>query len=128
MPDQETPVKTSFVGRHAGDDDKYQADFLAAAPLTVAPGGETEMTNRLFSGAKIVRLLDDYEQIYGIERFDLAIDFGWFYFLTKPIFYAIDWFNDQLGNFGVAILALTVCIKLAVLPACQQVLQVDEPR
>jgi len=115
LPDQGVPLKTSFSAGTRGTTNKYQADFLAPA-VAIPAGGEKEMTNRLFSGAKIVRLLDDYEQIYGIQRFDLAVDFGWFYFLTKPIFYAIDWFNDQLGNFGLAILALTVCIKLIFFP------------
>jgi len=115
LPDQGVPLKTSFSAGSRGATDKYQADFLAPA-VSIPAGGEKEMTNRLFSGAKIVRLLDDYERIYGIQRFDLAVDFGWFYFLTKPIFYAIDWFNDQLGNFGLAILALTVCIKLLFFP------------
>jgi YidC/Oxa1 family membrane protein insertase len=82
----------------------------------VPKGGVTEVTNRLFAGAKQVPLLDAYESKLGIPRFDLAVDFGWFYFLTKPIFYALLWFEKYLGNVGLAILALTVAIKLLFFP------------
>ncbi len=94
---------------------KYQTDFLGAV-VTVPPGSGAEETSLLFAGAKELTLLDAYEEKYGIERFDLAIDFGWFYFLTKPFFYILKFFNGVLGNFGLAILALTVVIKLALFP------------
>src|SRR3546814_3688753 len=64
------------------------------------------------SDLKVVPMLQRYEETYGIASFDLAVDFGWFWFLTKPIFQALHWANGQLGNFGLAILALTVVIKL----------------
>jgi len=115
IPNQEAPVKTSFTAGKRGTVNKYQADFLGEA-VSIPAGAETEMTNRLFAGAKLVRLLDEYRDLFGVSRFDLAVDFGWFYFLTKPIFYALSWFNTQLGNFGLAILALTICIKLLFFP------------
>jgi YidC/Oxa1 family membrane protein insertase len=74
------------------------------------------MTSHLFAGAKVVSLLDQYERQYHIPNFDKAVDFGWFYFLTKPIFYALDWLNNVLGNFGLAILAFTVFVKLLFFP------------
>ena len=74
------------------------------------------MTKRLFARRQGVRLLDAYEAELGIVNFDLAVDFGWFYFLTKPIFYVLEYFNRLLGNFGVAILLLTVLIKIAFFP------------
>ena len=86
------------------------------AAATVPAGGAIEITDRVFVGAKVVRMLDGYRDDLGVVNFDLSVDFGWFYFLTKPIFFAIDYFNDWLGNFGLAILLLTVLIKLAFFP------------
>jgi YidC/Oxa1 family membrane protein insertase len=65
----------------------------------------------VFTGAKEVHLLDQYESIDHIPNFSYAVDFGWFWFLTKPFFYAIDWLNALLGNFGLAIMVFTVCVK-----------------
>jgi len=115
IPDQRQPVKARFSHSVAGQTDKYQVDMLNGA-LTVAPGASAETQSRLFAGAKVVRLLDDYETRLGITQFDLAIDFGWFYFLTKPIFYVLEYFHRHLGNFGLAILLLTVLVKIAFFP------------
>ena len=115
VPDQKVANNGRFVHTAAGGKDKFQADYLAASQ-TVAPGQSAAFTTRLFAGAKEVRLLDSYEEKIGIPRFDRMVDFGWFYFLTKPIFYAIDYFYQLLGNFGLAILLLTVLIKLAFFP------------
>jgi YidC/Oxa1 family membrane protein insertase len=82
----------------------------------LAAGASIEITNRLFAGAKEVKLLDSYSEKFGIQNFDLAVDFGWFYFLTKPFFYAISWLNSYLGNFGLAILAFTVLVKAVFYP------------
>jgi YidC/Oxa1 family membrane protein insertase len=115
VPDQKSQVRASFNSYRNGNIDKYQADFLLEGGA-VAPGATVEVSNRLFAGAKQVPLLDDYEALYNIPRFDLAVDFGWFYFLTKPIFYALLWLEKYLGNVGLAILALTVVIKLLFFP------------
>ena len=115
VPDQAAAVNTRFVYTRPGGRDHYQADFLYPAGA-VATGATAETTSRLFAGAKRVPLLEQYEEDFGIVNFDLAVDFGWFYFLTKPIFYALHWLHDQLGNFGLAILALTVAIKLVFFP------------
>jgi len=115
VPDQKTVNNSRFVHTAPGGKDKFQADYLAASQ-TVAPGQSAAFTTRLFAGAKEVRLLDSYEEKLGIPRFDRMVDFGWFYFLTKPIFYAIDYFYQLLGNFGLAILLLTVLIKIAFFP------------
>jgi len=115
IPDQKVLNKGRFVHTAPGGKDKYQADYLAASK-TLAPGQTVEFATRLFAGAKEVKLLDSYEETLGIPRFDRMVDFGWFYFLTKPIFYAIHYFYTLLGNFGLAILLLTVLIKLAFFP------------
>ncbi len=115
IPDQKAANTSRFVHTAPQQTDKYQADFLAAA-LTVAPGEAAEFPARLFAGAKEVLLLDAYEEELGIPRFDRMVDFGWFYFLTKPIFYVIEYFYRMLGNFGLAILLLTVIIKIFFFP------------
>ncbi|MEQ8355767.1 MAG: membrane protein insertase YidC [Kiloniellaceae bacterium] len=115
VPSQDAEVKTRFVYNQPAGRDHYQSDFLYPAG-EVASGASAEVTSRLFAGAKRVPLLERYQETFGITNFDLAVDFGWFYFLTKPIFYALHWLNDALGNFGLAILALTVVIKLLFFP------------
>jgi YidC/Oxa1 family membrane protein insertase len=96
--------------------DGYQVAFEAAAPVSVPPAGDESVTTHVFAGAKEVHLLDRYESEDHIVNFDKAVDFGWFYFLTKPFFYAIDFLNGLLGNFGLAIMAFTLCIKLLFFP------------
>jgi YidC/Oxa1 family membrane protein insertase len=84
--------------------------------VEVAPGQTTESSGQVFAGAKLVDLIDGYETTYGIEKFELLIDWGWFYFLTKPLFFAIDYFYKLVGNFGIAILIVTVLVKIAFFP------------
>jgi YidC/Oxa1 family membrane protein insertase len=113
VPEQGKP----FTGRFAFFDNgapRYQSDYRAA-PLTVAPGGKAETAARVFAGAKQVSVVDGYDA-QGIDRFELLIDWGWFYFITKPMFFFIDWFYRLLGNFGLAILAVTVVVKLVFFP------------
>mgnify|MGYP000094328105 CR=1 FL=1 len=115
VPDQEASVNTRFVYSQPAGRDRFQTDFLYPSGA-VAPGASTETTSRLFAGAKRVPLLEQYQETYGIDNFDRAVDFGWFYFLTKPIFWALHWLHAVLGNFGLAILGLTVAIKIVFFP------------
>jgi YidC/Oxa1 family membrane protein insertase len=115
VPDQKGEATGRFVHQRIDSGDRYQVDFTEAARV-IAAGGAAEASFHLFAGAKQVGLLDAYGEKLGIERFDLAIDFGWFYFLTKPFFYLLKMFHDALGNMGLAIMALTVLIKLAMFP------------
>ena len=115
IPDQKSSIASRFVHTLQDRRDKYQVDTLGEQQ-TVQPGATIEVSERLFAGAKEVRLLDAYEENLGIVNFDLAVDFGWFYFLTKPIFYVLEYFNRMIGNFGLAILLLTVLIKIAFFP------------
>lgn len=93
----------------------FQADFRGA-PVTLEVGASTEHSSHLFVGAKRVRLLDHYASQYGIPDFYRAIDFGWFYFLTKPFLYLLDFMGSSFGSYGIAILLFTVLLKLATLP------------
>lgn len=95
--------------------DTYQTDFLGDAQ-TLNPGQTISWQTNMFAGAKRVALLDKYSQELKIANFDLAIDFGWFYFLTKPFFYAVSWLNGLLGNFGLAIIAFTILVRLVLFP------------
>jgi YidC/Oxa1 family membrane protein insertase len=114
VPPQDQPIKARFTHRAEGGIDRYQADFTGQ-PVTVPANGTADRSVRFFAGAKEVNLLDSYTES-GIPHFDLAIDFGWFYFLTKPIFLTLQFFYGVLGNFGLAILLLTLIIKLLFFP------------
>ncbi len=94
--------------------DGFQADFRYEA-VTVAPGTAPTVTNRLFAGAKVSKVVNAYRDA-GIYRFNLMIDWGYFWFLTQPVFKAIDLIAHEVGNFGIAILIITVLIKLAFFP------------
>lgn len=116
VPAQDRPIKASFrYTAGPGGQARYQTDFLGEA-VTVAPGQSVEITDRLFAGAKEVDKLDAYEERYGVPLFDRAVDFGWFYFLTKPIFHVLDFFYKLVGNYGIAILLLTLVVKLLFFP------------
>jgi len=107
-----------FQPRYAYFDDgrvRYQADYLTDG-VTVAPGQSQTVETLVFAGAKETQLIDSYEEERGIRQFDLLVDWGWFYFITKPMFYLIDWLFHALGNFGVAILATTVVVKAIFFP------------
>ena len=115
IPDQNTRVTARFVHSIRDQDDRYQVDYLGGS-ITLGAGSSIEVTNRLFAGAKEVKLLDRYSEEHRIPNFDLAVDFGWFYFLTKPFFYVISWMYGFLGNFGLAILGFTVIVKIVFFP------------
>lgn len=116
IPDQKTAFKGRFFYRKAGGRDLYQTDYLASQPVTIAAGGEGVFEARVFAGAKVVRIVNGYRDKFNIAGFDLLIDWGWFKFLTKPLFWLLDHIKDLVGNFGVAILIVTVLVKLAFLP------------
>src|SRR5690348_1380789 len=99
----------------AGDVKAYQANYRLNA-RAIAPGAEAQVTHRLFAGAKVVDILRAYEKTQSIARFDNAVDWGWFWFLTQPLFWLLDIFYKFIGNFGIAILMLTVVVKLLFFP------------
>jgi YidC/Oxa1 family membrane protein insertase len=95
--------------------DFYQVDFVSAKQQVPA-GGSFTRTQHLFAGAKVVNMLDHYRDTLNIPLFDRAVDFGWFFFLTKPLFKILDWIFHMVGNFGISILCLTVLVKAAMFP------------
>jgi YidC/Oxa1 family membrane protein insertase len=115
IPEQGKSFDTQFSGTQTDGRDRFQTDYLMA-PLSIAPGATGEAKGHVFAGAKEVNVVDGYAEKYGIPKFDLLIDWGWFYFLTKPLFFAIDFFYKLVGNFGVAILIVTLFIKLVLFP------------
>ena len=114
VPDQTHPFNAGFRHR-VTTDDQYQADFLRAG-VEIKPNRSGEVTNRLFAGAKEVEILERYNNSLGIVRFDLTIDWGWLFFLTKPIFLAIDFLYRWTGNFGVAIIVFTLFVRILFFP------------
>ena len=115
VPDPKAQIQPKFSAGNLGGVKTYQADYLGEQ-VGVAPGATIANKTRLFAGAKEVQLIDEYEQQLGLDRFDRLIDWGWFYFITKPVFKLIDFFFKLVGNFGVAILIVTVVVKLIFFP------------
>ena len=99
----------TMAGKH------YQVDYLMP-PTVIEPGDAVQTTGRIFAGAKELKLIDAYEKDLGIKRFDLTVDFGWYYFLTKPFFFILSWFYSLFGNMGLAILFFAFLLRLAMFP------------
>lgn len=112
------PAASGYQPRFSHFEDgrpRYQADYLSD-PLTIKAGETKSVETRFFAGAKEVAVVSAYRDKNAIPRFDLMIDWGWFYFLTKPMFYLMDWLNKLIGNFGLAVMATTVIVKLIFFP------------
>jgi len=116
IPDQARGFEGQF---RSGPNKSFQADYTAA-PRALAPGQALTQNSRFFAGAKEVALLDRYTDQQGVTKLDYAIDWGWFRVFEKPIFYYLDWLFQLLGNFGVAIIALTVTFRLLLFPIAQR--------
>ncbi len=115
LPSPKASLQARYSSNLVGTLRTYQTDYLLD-PITVAIGGSATTTTNLFAGAKESATVDAYDKQLGLNKFDLLIDWGWFYFITKPMFWAIDWFFHIVGNFGVAILLVTVLVKLIFFP------------
>lgn len=114
IPPQATPFETRFSHFTDGRA-RFQSDYKSDA-ITIAPGQSSELKNLVFAGAKEVPVVDNYEAAYSIPNFDKLIDWGWFYFITKPMFKMMDYFYRLIGNFGIAILITTIVVKLLFFP------------
>ncbi|WP_426033313.1 membrane protein insertase YidC [Cypionkella sp. TWP1-2-1b2] len=113
VPEQGKPY--TAVAKYLPGSDIYQAEVRQPL-MTVAPGATMETTTRMFAGAKEWETIRAYQDKAGIAGFIDSIDWGWFYFLTKPIFFVLHWLHGLIGNMGLAIIGLTFILKLLVLP------------
>jgi YidC/Oxa1 family membrane protein insertase len=124
LPDTSARLKARFSTSMLGTVRTFQTDYLLDAQ-TIAPGATSSVNARLFAGAKEVSIvginfplvgIGGYNKELGLNHFDLLIDWGWFYFITKPMFLVMDFFYRLLGNFGLAILMVTVLVKIVFFP------------
>ena len=118
IPDQKEPYRATFAAMKAsnpGELDAFQADYLRGA-LAIPPNARKGVEGHLFAGAKQATLIDGYESSLGIQTFDRMIDWGWFYFITRPLFRLMEFINGIVHNFGITILVLTVLVKAAFFP------------
>ena len=115
IPDKKISFEASFFHNYKNQNNFYNVDFIGQE-VEIASNDEFNLEHHLFAGAKKVKILDDYSKKLNLKLFDRAIDFGWFYFLTKPFFFVIEFLYKIFGNFGLAILGMTVIVKLALFP------------
>ena len=111
IPPKNKEFKTTFDYKN-----KFRANFIATEPLALNQNGFVEEELKVIVAAKRVDVIDGYAESLNIEKFDLVIDWGFLYFITKPLFYGIDYFFKLLGNYGLAIIAITICIRLVFFP------------
>ena len=112
VPEKGKNFKSEFLFKNG----KYRANFIIKEQVIVNPNSTTKNEINAFVAAKEVAVIDDYAEKLGIEKFDLTIDWGWFYFFTKPLFFVIDYFFKLTGNFGLAIVIITALVRLIFFP------------
>ncbi len=111
IPPKDKEFKTTFDYK-----DKFRANFVSTNPLELKANSSIEDEVKIIIAAKRVDVIDGYSESLDIDKFDLTIDWGFLYFITKPLFFGIDYFFKLLGNYGLAIIAITICIRLAFFP------------
>jgi len=111
IPPKGKEFKTTFDYKN-----KFRANFVATEPLELDSNSSIEDKMQIIVAAKRVDVIDGYAETLKIDKFDLTIDWGFLYFITKPLFFGIDYFFKLLGNYGLAIIAITICIRLAFFP------------
>ena len=115
FPDTEEPFKAE-VRKIKNSLNSIQIDFINDNLKTVKPGETLTVKSYVFAGAKEVPLIDNYIKTLKVNKLDLSVDFGWFYFLTKPLFYALNYLSVLFTNFGVGIIILTIFIRIILFP------------
>ncbi len=111
IPEKNKEFRADFDFRN-----KFRANFIETNPIEVGPNSSDSSKIKIIVAAKEVDVIDGYSESLNIAKFDLAIDWGWFYFFTKNFFFAIDYFFKLTGNFGIAIILITVCIRIVFFP------------
>jgi len=111
IPPREKEFKVTFDYK-----EKFRANYIATKPIELGSNSSIEDEMQIIVAAKRVDVVDGYAEQLNIEKFDLVIDWGFLYFITKPLFYGIDYFFKLLGNYGLAIIAITICIRLVFFP------------
>ena len=111
IPQKGKEFKTTFDYKN-----KFRANYISTQGTEVGPNSSIEEKIQIIAAAKRVNVIDGYAENLEINKFDLAIDWGFMYFITKPLFFLLDYFFKLLGNYGLAIIAVTVCIRLAFFP------------
>ena len=111
IPQKGKEFKTTFDYKN-----KFRANYISTQGTEVGPNSSIEEKIQIITAAKRVNIIDGYAKNLDINKFDLVIDWGFMYFITKPLFFALDYFFKLLGNYGLAIIAVTICIRLAFFP------------
>jgi len=111
IPARDKEFKTTFDYKK-----KFRANFISTEPLELKEKSKVEEKLQIIVAAKRVDIIDGYAESLNIDKFDLVIDWGFLYFITKPLFFGIDYFFKLLGNYGLAIIAITICIRLTFFP------------
>ena len=111
VPPRETEFKINFDYKN-----KFRANYITTEPIELGGNSFIENEMQIIIAAKRVDVVDGYAEKLNIDKFDLVIDWGFLYFITKPLFYGIDYFFKILGNYGLAIIAITICIRLVFFP------------
>ena len=118
IPNQSEEININYRHNEKDGADDFRAGY-AGNIITINPNNSIDYYGKLFAGAKVVRILNKYKNEENIIRFNDAVDWGWFSFLTKPIFYAINWFYHKIGNFGLAIIGFTILMRIILFPLAQ---------
>ncbi|KRA53101.1 membrane protein insertase YidC [Devosia sp. Root635] len=116
LPKPDAAINALFSWKNTGSYDDYQTSFVETTPVTVAPGATVTHESYLFAGAKEEAVISAYQTDYGFDRLELMIDWGWFSFITKPMYYLLSFLYGIIGNFGVAVLCVTVIVKAIFFP------------
>ncbi len=111
IPEKNKKFRTDFDYKN-----KFRANFIETNAIEVGANETKSNKIKIIIAAKEVSVIDGYAESQDISKYDLAIDWGWFYFIVKPLFFAIDYFFKLTGNFGIAIILITICIRIAFFP------------
>ena len=112
----QAPINATFYWSRPAGTDIYQTSFVETTPVTVTPGQTASNESFVFAGAKVAHLIDAYDREHGFDRLELMIDWGWLHFITRPMFELLQFLYGIVGNFGIAILLVTVIVKAVFFP------------